>query len=154
MRRWSPVGLARPGVARGLRGGASSGAPRSRVRTPPLRARVHGVIASVGRTDGCAPVIVGGIDDHVHVLLRAPPTVIPSTLVGRLKGISSRFAHVELGVDPAFIWGEGQALFSVDPRAVSGLEAYVRAQERHHADHTLVPAWEIPLTSPTITSGT
>jgi REP element-mobilizing transposase RayT len=112
--------------------------------TPSLRARVHGVIASVARTDRCGPVIVGGVEDHVHVLLRAPPTVVPSTLVGRLKGISSRFAHVELGVDPGLTWGDGYALFSVDPAAVSRLASYVRAQAHHHAADALEPAWEIP----------
>jgi REP element-mobilizing transposase RayT len=111
---------------------------------PPLRTRVHGVIASVARTDRCGPVVVGGVEDHVHVLLHAPPTVVPSTLVGRLKGISSRFAHIELGVDPAFTWGDGYAIFSVDPAAVSRLVSYARAQEHHHAAGALGPAWEVP----------
>jgi hypothetical protein len=74
----------------------------------------------------------------------APPTVVPSTLVGRLKGISSRFAHIELGVDPAFTWGDGYAIFSVDPAAVSRLVSYARAQEHHHAAGALGPAWEVP----------
>lgn len=64
-----------------------------------IRARIHGAIAAVARSERCLPVFVGGTDDHVHVLLRAPPSLCPSVLVGKLKGVSSRTAHDAIGVD-------------------------------------------------------
>lgn len=107
--------------------------------------RIHAVIAAAARSQGCAPVHVGGVDEHVHVLLRAPPTITPSKLIGHVKGVSSRFAHEALGVDPALGWQEGYALFSVDPRAEGRVAGYVRDQRRRHALGLVDPAWELPV---------
>ena len=109
----------------------------------PIRARVQAVIASVARQWGCSFVAVGGVADHVHVLVRATATLEPAKLIGELKAISSRFAHAELGVPQELHWSGGYALLSVDPRGVVGLGRYLRDQEQHHIDGSIEPIWEL-----------
>ena len=110
---------------------------------PSIRGQLHGVIVSVAQRLQCRWVVVGGTDDHVHVLTNPPPTLAPATLVGRLKGASSHFAHERLGVLPAARWSEGYAAFSVSTRDVDTLSAYVSNQELHHTGGTLIQGAEL-----------
>jgi putative transposase len=80
-----------------------------------MQPRLHAVLASIAREKGCSFAVAGGIGEHVHMLVRAPATSCPADLVRDLKGVSSRFAHTELCVDPSFNWSQGYALFSRVP---------------------------------------
>ncbi|TAK26809.1 MAG: IS200/IS605 family transposase [Myxococcaceae bacterium] len=113
-----------------------------------MQPRLHAVLASIARSQGCSFAVAGGIGEHVHVLVRAPATSCPADLVRHLKGVSSRFAHTELCVDPSFNWSQGYALFSVDPESVSALTAYIDDQPRHHSAGTMNPRWEQPARVP------
>jgi putative transposase len=110
----------------------------------PIRPRLHAALASIARAQGCSFVEVGGVSEHVHVLVRAPTTAPAADLVRHLKGVSSRFAHTELSVDPALIWSQGYALFSVGPESVPAVATYIENQPRHHADGTTHAPWEQP----------
>jgi REP element-mobilizing transposase RayT len=109
-----------------------------------MRPRLHAMLAAIAQDEGCSFVVVGGVSDHVHVLVRAPPTTCPADLVRHLKGISSRVAHLDLSIDPSCRWSQGYALFSVDPDDVSELTAYIDDQPRHHTANNLRPRWEQP----------
>jgi len=109
-----------------------------------IQPQLHAVVASVARKQGCSFVEVGGVSEHVHVLVRASPTSAPSDLVRHLKGVSSHVAHAELGVDSSYTWSEGYALFSVDPTDVDSLAAYILDQPRRHSTNTYDPRRELP----------
>ena len=109
-----------------------------------IRPRLHAVLASIARAQGCSFVVTGGVGEHVHVLVRASTTMRAADLVRHLKGASSRFAHTELSVDPNCTWSHGYAVFSVDPASVAALTAYIDDQARHHADGTAEARWEQP----------
>jgi REP element-mobilizing transposase RayT len=54
-----------------------------------------GVVAANGRVEA-----IGGVEDHVHLLLRLPPTVTLASVIKRAKGTSSHLIgqiHPELG---------------------------------------------------------
>jgi REP element-mobilizing transposase RayT len=109
-----------------------------------MQPRMHAALCSIARAHGCSFVVAGGVGEHVHVLVRAPPTCCPADLARHLKGVSSHFAHHELAVDPCYRWSQGYALFSVDPSAVLALTAYIDAQARHHSGGTTDTRWEQP----------
>ena len=109
-----------------------------------IRPRLYGVVIAKAREHNCTLVVVGGVRDHVHVLVRAPPPLRPCDLIGALKGVSSRFAHAELGVVPTMSWSEGYALFSVDADRADELTTYIRDQPRHHDENTTLAARELP----------
>lgn len=106
-----------------------------------LRPRVLGVIAARCVALNCLAFAVGGVEDHVHVLVSVHPSVAVADLARELKATSSGFVHYDCGVR-AFAWQEGYGAFSVSQSDVDAVRRYVLDQVRHHADRSLVDAWE------------
>ncbi len=84
--------------------------------------------------------IIGGVQDHVHVLAAVRPAVSPAEFVKQLKGSSSRFISLEF--KRPFEWQEGYGVFSVSERGVPQVAEYIKCQKQHHAGRTLVDEWE------------
>ena len=76
------------------------------------------------------PIIINGIDDHVHMLISLPPTVSPSDAMRFIKANSSRWMSERTGVD--FGWQKGFGIFSVSRSGVQAVMEYIRDQEIHH----------------------
>ena len=91
---------------------------------------------------GCTVLALGGMPDHVHMVLRYPAKHSISSLAQQLKGVSSHFAHDQLGLGPMFRWQEGYGAFSLSRGHVKKAVAYVEKQEEHHAGGELWPEWE------------
>ena len=91
---------------------------------------------------GCIVLAIGGISDHVHLLLRVPAKVSASELMKQVKGVSSAFGRDRLGGESLFGWQDGYGVFSVTRSHTDRVCAYIKNQKRHHADGTLWPEWE------------
>jgi putative transposase len=86
-----------------------------------------GIIRSL---DGVAHA-VGGVADHVHLLVGLRPVHRLSDVMRELKSESSGWVHRELGL-PGFAWQEGYGAFSVGAPELGGARSYVLNQEAHH----------------------
>ena len=64
--------------------------------TPEIEAGVHGHIAEKCRELGCWPLEIGGIEDHVHVLVQMSSTVTAALLAKEMKGASSHLVNYVL----------------------------------------------------------
>jgi putative transposase len=76
-----------------------------------------------------------GEEDHIHMLLRYPPTVVLSSLVGALKSKSAsavldRFGSVNWGHHSRTFWSSGFFLCSVGGATLEILKAYIENQGR------------------------
>ncbi len=91
-------------------------------------------VAAKAREVGCSEVVVGGVANHVHVLVALPGTLAVAQLAQRLKGASSRALHVQGFAD--FAWQEGYGAFSVSRDAVPTVVEYVQNQAQHHREGT------------------
>lgn len=109
---------------------------RAPLLTPKVRERVYLCIREEAARLGAEIIEIGGIEDHVHVLLRMPATVSLADLVKQLKGSSSHLANHEV-VPRGFKWQGGYSAFSVSRRAVGAVRDYIRRQEEHHRDGTI-----------------
>ena len=79
---------------------------------------------------------VGGVADHVHLLVSLPATLSVAKAIQLLKGNSSKWIHETFPKQTDFAWQEGYGAFSI---GVSGIEAtvkYIRNQEEHHKHRT------------------
>jgi putative transposase len=74
-------------------------------------------------------IAVGGMPNHIHLLIAVPPAMALSVAIQKLKANSSRWMG-EQGL--AFEWQKGYAAFSVSPSLVETVTSYIRDQERHH----------------------
>ena len=63
--------------------------------TPDLQQRLYGSLAHQASELGADVIAIGGMPDHVHMLVRFPTTIAVSDFVRRLKGASSHLVtHV------------------------------------------------------------
>jgi putative transposase len=85
-------------------------------------------------------IAIGGIDDHVHLLVAMPATLAPADLVKQVKGASSHL--VNHGREPFFRWQGGYGAFSVSKHHVPRIRDYVLRQEEHHRFNRLTPELE------------
>jgi putative transposase len=72
---------------------------------------------------------VGGMEDHLHLLFRLPPTISLADAVTLIKSNSSKWIR-ERGRN--FAWQEGYGAFSVSSSNVSSVIKYIDTQEAHH----------------------
>jgi REP element-mobilizing transposase RayT len=92
---------------------------------------------------GAYPIEVGGMDDHMHLLIGAPPTVLLSDFSGKLKGSTSHFVNHDLNPARRLHWNEGYGILSLARRNVPAVRAYVRKQAEHHRGNTLNAKMEL-----------
>jgi putative transposase len=97
-----------------------------------LRTRLHAYMAGVLQKIGCEPILIGGVEDHVHVLCNLSRSVAIAELVEEVKRSSSKWMK-ELGtVYQDFYWQAGYGAFSVSESSLEKVRAYIAAQEEHH----------------------
>lgn len=85
--------------------------------------------ALVKELDGI-PLIINGVDDHIHLLISLPPAVSPSDAMRFIKSNSSRWLSEKTGSD--FGWQKGFGIFSVSRSGANAVVDYIRDQEIHH----------------------
>jgi putative transposase len=65
---------------------------------------LHNVIAAKVVDLEAMVYAVGGVDNHVHLVVSVPPKVALSTFVGQVKGHSSHWVNHELRSHEHFAW--------------------------------------------------
>jgi len=81
------------------------------------------------------PVIIGGVIDHVHLLVSLKPTHQISEVLRDIKRKSSEWVHKEIG-DRGFVWQDGYGVFSVSLSQIPTVRRYIENQEDHHRTRT------------------
>jgi putative transposase len=76
---------------------------------------------------------IGGMEDHVHILFRLPPTLTLAKSVSLLKANSAKWMN-ERGA--RFAWQQGYGAFSVSSSNVAVVIRYIDTQEEHHRKKT------------------
>lgn len=104
--------------------------------TTTIEARVWAYIGGIARKHKMTALQVGGIEDHIHALIMAPPTYAPSQIVQYLKGDSSRWIHGEFAKFRGFEWQDGYGAFTVSKSQIPGLIEYIENQREHHRKKT------------------
>ena len=109
-----------------------------------LRQRVYECINATCTRLRSDVLAIGGIEDHVHVLVRPAATISPAELVKRMKGASSHMVNYDIGGPDYFKWQGGYGAFSVSKRHVPMIRDYVLRQEEHHREQHLFELLEPP----------
>jgi putative transposase len=99
---------------------------------PRLHSYLGGIISGV---NGVAE-IVGGVDDHVHLLASLRPVHRLADLIRDLKKDSTNW--IKENLDRSFAWQEGYAAFTVSPSATGAVRNYIANQETHHGKNSFV----------------
>jgi REP element-mobilizing transposase RayT len=83
---------------------------------------------------------IGGMPDHVHLLLQIPATIAVADIARMVKGVSSTFARKEL--ETQFKWQNNYAAFSISRSHIKRVVAYIANQEQHHTGGSVWKEWE------------
>jgi putative transposase len=94
-----------------------------------LQPQLYAYLIGIARNLQIQMIAVGGMRDHIHLLIASPPAMALSVAVQKLKANSSRWMG-EQGL--SFEWQKGHAAFSVSPSLVETVTNYIRNQEHHH----------------------
>jgi len=109
-------------------------APRGRRALPDdsLIVKLHKYIYGIIKEKQCFPMIVNGMNDHVHILLSLRPDLSISDLVRDIKRSSSLFLNQDHKADVKFSWQEGYGAFSVSYSDLDRVFHYIENQQEHH----------------------
>ncbi|MCA9135479.1 MAG: IS200/IS605 family transposase [Planctomycetales bacterium] len=102
----------------------------------PIRERTHAYMAETLRAMGSQFVLVGGVEDHVHILFDFGRIHAFKTFVEDVKRESSKFIKTLGQRYSKFYWQRGYGTFSVCPPHRGAVEKYIRNQEEHHRTQT------------------
>lgn len=115
-------------------------------RAPALSASIEGplyaAMAKKCRELRCPPLAIGGLPDHVHLLLALSPTIAVAMLVKEIKGASAHLITHRLAPDTLFRWQTGHGAFTLRKSDTPTVRHYVIHQKEHHDKKTTNTEWE------------
>ena len=79
---------------------------------------------------------IGGMSDHIHILVSLSPKQSISELVQEVKRASTLLIKEKKYVRCQFAWQEGFGAFSYGKSQIESVASYIQNQEVHHAKHT------------------
>lgn len=109
---------------------------RPQLRDPTLRSDAHAYLSGVSKTLDCPALIVGGVEDHVHILAHFGRLQSQAQWVKELKRVSSIWMRQQSSTTSNFSWQNGYAIFSVSHSNVPKVKRYIQDQEYHHRKMT------------------
>jgi putative transposase len=96
------------------------------------RSNVFEYMAGTIRGKKQKPIIVNGVEDHVHVFVGIKPSICMADLVRDIKNNSSKFINDQGYLGHPFSWQEGYGAFSYSHSSVENVFRYIANQEEHH----------------------
>ena len=97
-----------------------------------IESRVWSYLGGIARENALKALLIGGVENHIHMLLGLPPTLAVSKAVQLIKGGSSVWIKETFAGAGGFGWQDGYAAFTVSKSLVPDVEAYIRNQREHH----------------------
>ena len=121
------------------------------LRDRPLRDELHAYLGGVLTQLDCQPVIVGGVEDHVHLLSTLARTRSVASVVKEVKRGSSAWLKTQSHALAEFAWQRGYGAFSIGASQVVRVRGYIANQEAHHRRtsfqdefRTLLKRYDVP----------
>jgi len=116
---------------------------RSPLITSDIEPKLYDYI--IGKADSleCITHAIGGIENHIHLVVSIPPKLSIAAFVQSLKGSSSHHVNHEMAnVQTTFAWQRGYGVFSLGEKKLDVAIDYVINQKQHHREGTLITLLE------------
>ena len=97
-----------------------------------LRPALWDCLGGIIKAEGGIPLIINGVEDHVHILTKLRPDKSVSNILSDLKSRSSGWVHRTHPNLEAFAWQTGYGAFTVSQSQVEKIRTYIHNQEEHH----------------------
>lgn len=87
-------------------------------------------VGGILRNIECPLLQIGGVEDHVHMLIRLPRTMTLAQVVEKTKTSTSKWLKTR--GPSSFAWQAGYGAFSIGAGDTDRTIGYIQAQEDHH----------------------
>ena len=101
-----------------------------------IQSRLWAYIGGVARNNNMKAIQVGGITDHVHIILSIPPTITVAKAIQLIKGNTSKWINDERIIRGRFSWQQGYGAFSVSYSQLHNVIRYIQNKAIHHRKFT------------------
>ena len=105
---------------------------RANLIHPELEQRLYPFVGGIVRDLRCTLLAVGGMPDHVHLLVRYRADLSRSEMLQQIKGRSAKWVNETAPQRGHFAWQEGYGGFTVSKSVVPEVEQYIARQKDHH----------------------
>ncbi len=102
--------------------------------TPEIRPDLFAYLGGIVREMGGTALIVNGIADHVHMLIRIRPVHSIAEIMRIIKTNSGKWIHRK--GHAKFAWQSGYGVFSVSESNIPAVTKYIATQDEHHKKHS------------------
>jgi len=102
----------------------------------PLRERLWQYLGGIADQNKMKALEIGGVENHVHILLSLPATIPVSKALQLLKGASSKWVHDTFPEHRLFGWQEEYGAFSVSMSQLDKIAQYIKGHPEHHRKMT------------------
>jgi putative transposase len=99
------------------------------------RASLHAYLGGIVKGIKGVPVAIGGIEEHVHLLVGLRATHRLDYVLRDIKADSSSWVHKVVG-RKGFEWQSGYLGLTVSPSQIARVKRYILNQEKHHRRQT------------------
>ena len=104
---------------------------RERWIKPDVEQRIWAYLGGIAKQNKMKPLQIGGIEDHVHLLLGAPAVLAPAKIAQLIKGGSSAWIH-ETFLDERFrVAGRIRRIYGEQVERTLGDRIHSRQREHH-----------------------
>jgi REP element-mobilizing transposase RayT len=104
--------------------------------TAELQSRLWPFLGGIARENRMVAPAVGGVEDHIHILLSLPSTMSIAKAIQLLKAGSSLWLHEMFPEQRGFAWQEGYGAFSLSVSQAERTKSYIESQAEHHRKKT------------------
>jgi len=96
------------------------------------RPELLSILNEEAKTRGGWPIRHNAMPDHVHLLVRLPPSVCVSDFIGQVKGAASFRVNRDIRPKSKVAWQEGYSVLTLRRDELEKVSRYIDNQEEHH----------------------
>ena len=97
--------------------------------------QVYDAILEKCKKLGSTVIAIGGMPNHIHMLVRFPATKSVADFIKGVKGSTSHLMTHQVNAEEFFKWQGSYAVFSICEREVPKIKVYIQHQKDHHGNH-------------------
>ncbi|MSR65393.1 MAG: transposase [Verrucomicrobiae bacterium] len=101
-----------------------------------IREPLHGYMAGVLKKHDSPAIVIGSVENHIHVLCLLSRTQTVAGVVEEIKKSTSKWIKTNGVAYSKFQWQSGYGAFSVSESNRAEVETYIQNQREHHRTRT------------------
>ena len=109
---------------------------RRNLITSAVESELHAYLGGICRNQESPALIIGGTENHVHLLISLSKNIALSDLMMTLKKDSSKWIKTKGDMFADFHWQDGYGAFSIGESQVVAVTDYIRGQKERHKTMT------------------